>query len=71
MLFFVIILFVVLLFFGRDELGLTGIVVSLLVFFGTFGLCMWLDISQGYFMAFAAVFDIALVLKIFGGDLST
>jgi len=66
----VIVLFCFLLFFGRDELGLNGIAVSLLLFFGALGLSIWLDMSPGYFMAFAAIFDIVLVLKIFGGDLT-
>jgi hypothetical protein len=70
MFYIVIVLFCFLLFFGRDDLGLTGIGVSLLVFVGTLGLCVWLGFSLGYFMAFAAVFDIALVMKIFGGDLN-
>jgi hypothetical protein len=68
---FAIILFVVLLFFGRDELGLTGIGVTLLIFLEAYGVYAWLDISPGYFMAFMAVLDIVLVLKVFGGDLNT
>jgi len=67
---FVIILFCFLLFFGRDELGLAGIAVSLLIFFGALGSCIWLNINPGYFMAFAAVLNIVLVLKIFRGDLN-
>jgi hypothetical protein len=65
---FAIILFCVLLVWGRNELGLTWIAVSLLIFLGALGICIWLNIAPGYFMAFAAVVDIALVLKIFGGD---
>ena len=66
---FVLILFCVLLICGRNELGLTGIAVAMLTFFAAFGACAWLNISPGYFMAFAAVLDIVLVLKIFGGDI--
>jgi hypothetical protein len=44
--------------------------VTLLIFLAVFGVYVWLDISPGYFMAVAAVLDIELVLKFFGGDLS-
>lgn len=66
---FVIVLFVVLVFLGRDDLQLVGIAVSLVALFGALGLCVWLDINPGYFMAYVAMLDIVLVLKLYGGDL--
>lgn len=64
---FLIVLFLCLVFVNRDDLGLMGIAVSLIAVFGAFGICAWFDIAPGYYVAFLAMVNIVLVIKIYGG----
>jgi hypothetical protein len=65
------VLFWVLIFFGRDELGLRGILIAtaiwavLLIAFFLFAL----RISPYFFVVPIALMDIVLILVIFGGDI--
>jgi hypothetical protein len=58
----------VLLFVARQELGITTIIVSVLMWFGLLLGFMLLGIALGYFIAVQAILDIWLFLKAFGGD---
>ena len=67
------VLFWVLLFFGRDELGLKGILVAVSIWaallVGTALLAALAGISPYLFVAAQALLDVVLILMIFGGDL--
>lgn len=60
--------FWVLLFVGRDELGLKGIAIAIVVWFAVSGLFSVLPIPGSLLVTAQAVIDIVLVLIIFKGD---
>ncbi len=55
---------------GRDELGLRGIFISILIWAGLLLVCMHPALPAYSFIAVQAVFDIVLLLIIYGGDIS-
>ena len=63
------ILFWVLMFLGREELGWKGIVISILIWLVLLLLCVLFGFQSYTFVAIQAVVDIVLLLIIFGGDI--
>jgi hypothetical protein len=66
-----LLLFWILLFLGREELGFKGIVISVTIWLGL--LLGSINISGGspyFFTAACALLDIVLLLVIFGGDIN-
>jgi hypothetical protein len=61
--------FVVLLWLGRDELGVKGIFTCLLICIGLVSGCALLSISPYVLIALLALFDVILVLVVFGHDI--
>ena len=66
---FPLIVFVVLLCLGWDELGLKGVLICLLVCAGMALGCAGLNVSGYVFVALLALFDVVLLLIIFGHDI--
>lgn len=64
-----LIVFVVLMWLGREELGFKGILICLLICVGLLFGCALLNISPYTFTALLALLDIILLLTIFGGDI--
>ncbi len=62
-----LVVFVVLLFANGDDLGLKGILLTLLFVGGALGVSLALDNPAPFTIAMALT-DIALVLMLFGGD---
>lgn len=67
-----LVLFFVLLYIGRDDLGLKGITISVFVALGLF---LVMRLAEGWVsmvpVAGFALLDIVLLLYIFGGDISS
>jgi hypothetical protein len=63
------IIFWVLMFLGRSELGSKGILVSITIWIGLLLGFMTLNISPYLFVGAQSLFDIILILVIFGGDI--
>lgn len=59
--------FWVLLFLGREELGLKGIAIAIALWLAVVAGFYWAD-SPGLFMAAQAIMDVVLVFIVFGGD---
>ena len=60
-----------LLYFGREELGLKGIIISIVIWLGLFlGICLAPGIPSYFFTAGNVLLDIVLLLIIFGGDIN-
>jgi hypothetical protein len=55
---------------GREELGLRGIFISILIWAGLLLVCMYPVLPSYSFIAVQAVFDIVLLLIIYGGDIN-
>ena len=65
-----LVLFWILIFFGREELGFKGIIISILIWLGLLlGTGLTTGISSYFFTAGNALLDIVLLLIIFGGDI--
>jgi len=64
-----LIFFVVLLWLGREELGLKGSGLCLLICAALLLGCVFLNISAYVFIALLALFDVVLILVIFGGNI--
>lgn len=64
------ILFWVLVYLGRDELGLKGAGLCVLIWLALLAGCVVLAISPYVFVALQALFDIILLLVIFHGDIT-
>lgn len=65
-----LILFWLLLFLGRDEMGLKGIGIAIGIWLALLVLFALLGISPLVFIAVQALIDIVLVIVVFGGDVS-
>jgi hypothetical protein len=61
--------FWILMYLGRDELGLKGILISIAIWAAAFFGGIVLSISPYLFVSFQAIFDVILILIIFGGDI--
>ena len=61
--------FGLLIFLGRQELGIKGIAICVAVWLGLLAGFMAAGISQFYFVAVQAILDVWLILFVFGGDL--
>jgi hypothetical protein len=61
--------FWLLMYLGRDELGLKGILISIAIWTVMLLSTLFLGISPYYFVSAQAVFDVILILMIFGGDI--
>jgi hypothetical protein len=62
-------LFVVLLVVGREELGLKGVGLCLLIVAGMIGCCSYCRVSSYLLITLMALMDIVLLLVIFGSDI--
>jgi hypothetical protein len=60
--------FWVIIFIGREELGLKGVITCIVIWFALLFGCRMLGLSLYCFTALQLFFDIILVLIIFGGD---
>jgi hypothetical protein len=65
---FVFAAFLVLLFLGREDLGLKGIAVATTIWLGLLAGC-FLAGSPILFMSAQALLDVGLLLVVFGGDI--
>ena len=66
-----LVLFWFLIFFGREELGFKGIIISIVVWLGLLlGAGLTTGILSYFFMAGKVLLDIVLLLIIFGGDIN-
>jgi len=63
------ILFWLLIFLGRDELGFTGGLTAVAIWAGLLIGFFALNISPYIFVAAQAILDVVLILAIFGGDI--
>ena len=64
------IVFWVLLYFARDDLGIKGIAIAVLVWSCLLAGMLLLGISPLYFVAIQAAIDIALILFVYGEDIT-
>ncbi len=64
------ILFWVLMYLGREELGLKGVVISILIWLGLLLGCVLSGLSPYIFIAAQALLDIVLLLIIFRGNIN-
>ena len=64
-----LIIFVVVMWLGREELGLKGLLTCLSICAGLVLGCAYLNVSPYTFIALLALLDVILVLTIFGGDI--
>jgi len=64
------ILFWVLIYLGRDELGFKGVIVNISIWLGLLLACMFSGLSSYIFIAVQSLLDIVLLLIIFGGDIN-
>ena len=62
-------LFWILIFLGRDELGLKGGVVTVVIWLALLLACALTGLSSYIFVAIQALIDIILLITIFGGDI--
>ena len=65
----VVVLFWALIFYGREELGLKGILISVGIWASLLLGSLCLQAPGYYFISAMAMFDIILILIIFGGDI--
>ena len=66
-----LLLFWILLFLGREELGFKGIIICIVIWLGLLlGTCLTTGVFLYFFVAGNALFDIMLLLIIFGGDIN-
>lgn len=63
------ILFWTLLYVGRDELGWRGIIICVLIWLGLLLAFDYLGLPSLFFVAVQAVFDILLLMIVFGGNI--
>jgi len=63
------ILFWIVLYIARGELGAKGIGVCVVIWAGLLAGCMFLSISPYVFLALQALFDAILFIVAFGGDI--
>jgi len=63
-------LFWILMYLGREELGGRGISISILIWVGLLLVCMHPVLPAYSFIAVQAMFDIVLLLIIYGGDIN-
>ena len=65
-----LLLFWILIFLGREELGFKGIVISIVIWLGLLlGTCLTAGMTPYFFIAGNALLDIVLLIIIFGGDI--
>jgi hypothetical protein len=64
-----LLVFMILLWLGREDLGLKGILTCLLICVVLLLGSAFLHISPYVFIALLALFDITLILILFGGDI--
>ena len=65
-----LILFWLLIFFGREELGLKGIIISIVIWLGLLlGTGFTTGILSYFFTAGSVLLDVVLLLIVFGGDI--
>ncbi|MHC4205968.1 MAG: hypothetical protein ACYSTT_15060 [Planctomycetota bacterium] len=65
------VLFWILIFLGREELGFKGIIISIVIWISLLlGLVFVAGVSPYYFIALNALLDIVLFIIIFGGDIN-
>jgi len=66
-----LLLFWILLFLGREELGFKGIIICIVVWLGLLlGACLTAGMLPYFFIAGNALLDIVLLIIIFGGDVN-
>jgi hypothetical protein len=66
-----LVMFWFLIYFGREELGLKGIIISIVIWLGLFlGNCLAPGIPSYFLTAGNVLLDIVLLLIIFGGDIN-
>ena len=63
------IIFWLLIFFGRDELGMRGILICITVWVALLAGLITLNVSPYWFTSAQALLDAVLVIIIFGGDI--
>jgi hypothetical protein len=63
------VVFWILLFLGRDELGLKAVCICIAVWMILLICFMMLGISPYIFIALQSLFDIVLLIMVFGGDI--
>jgi len=63
------IVFWILIYLGRDELGFKGVVACALIWIGLSAGFTYLNVPSYYFTAAQALLDAILILLIFGGDI--
>lgn len=64
------ILFIILLIFNREELGFKGISICFLISATVIGVMALAGLHEYFFIAFQSLFDIILILILFGGDIT-
>mgnify|MGYP001407076071 CR=1 FL=1 len=64
-----LVIFALLLWLGRENLEIRGILVCLLIFAAIVLTCVFLSVSPYVFTALLALMDVVLVLIIFGSDI--
>ena len=69
MLISVFVLFWALVLYGREELGVKGILISVAIWAALLLGSIFLHVPSYYFIAAQSVLDIVLILVIFGGDI--
>lgn len=62
-------MFWVILFIGREELGFRGVAFCVLLWAALLAACVFLGMSPYTFVALQSLFDIILILVIFGHDI--
>ncbi len=66
-----LLIFWVVIFLGREELGFKGIVISIAIWLGLLlGIRFAAGMSWHFFIAGSALLDIVLLIIIFGGDIN-
>ena len=61
--------FWVIVFIGREDLGFGGFAFCILLWTGLFAACLFLGFSPYVFVFLQAVYDIVLILVVFGHDI--
>ena len=64
------IMFWVLIYLGRDDLGLKGVLSCIAIWAVLLAGFMMLDVSPYIFVVVQSLIDIVLILKLFGGDIT-
>ncbi len=62
--------FWVLVYLGRDDLGLRGVLICIAIWAVLLAGFMMLDVSPYIFVVVQSLIDIVLILKLFGGDIT-